>query len=227
MGRMLMVMQRPGAATGRLGERLQAQGHTLELCCPVAGESLPRSLDGYAGVVVFGGPMSANDKLPCIRAQLDWIPRALEAGLPFLGVCLGAQLLAKTLGGEIGPRDDGVAEIGYVPIRPTPAGAGLFDGPLTVYHWHQEGIRLPADAVLLAEGETFPTQAFRHGDRTYGLQFHPEVTRAMMEEWQHRAAESLDLPGAQSADQQRAGFERHDAALGRWLDGFLEHWLAS
>ena len=78
-------------------------------------------MDGYAGTIVFGGPMSANDdgKLPGIRAQLDWIPTALDSGRPFLGICLGAQLLARALGATVKPHPAGLAEIGYFPVSYT------------------------------------------------------------------------------------------------------------
>ncbi|MEZ5583230.1 MAG: glutamine amidotransferase [Candidatus Competibacteraceae bacterium] len=228
--RILLIVQVENANPGRVAAKLRERGYQLEIRCPVErGDPLPESLDGYAGAVIFGGPMSANDDttLPGIRAQLNWIPGFVEAGKPFLGICLGAQLLARTLGARIAAHPHGIAEIGYFRIQPTAAGAELFDGPLSVYHWHQEGFDMPNDAVLLASGERFPNQAFRYGERAYGIQFHPEVTAAIMENWMQRAAHKLSLPGAQSPPQQRKGHNRHDSVFERWLDRFLDRWLAS
>jgi len=224
---LLIVKQVQTGNPGRVGEKLQQRGFTLDIRCPLAGEMLPEELDHYAGAVIFGGPMSANDdaELPGLRAELDWIPRVLDAGKPFLGICLGAQLLARVLGARVRPHPAGMAEIGYNAVQPTAAGQALFEGPLAVYHWHLEGFELPADAVLLAAGERFPNQAFRYDHNAYGVQFHPEVTGAMMEDWMERAAHRLSLPGAQSPAQQRAGHALYDAALERWLDRFLSHWL--
>jgi len=223
----LLVHQVSTGHSGRLGEKLRVRGHELVSCCPVAGEPLPRGMDDYAGVVIFGGPMSANDDaaLPGLRAQLDWILTVLAADTPFLGICLGAQLLARTLGARVAPHPDGWAEIGYFPVQPTVAGAELFAPALHVYHWHREGFEVPSGTVLLASGERFPNQAFRYGKNAYGIQFHPEVTAVMMEEWLQQAAERLRLRGAQSAAQQRLGRARFDAAFIRWLDQFLDHWL--
>lgn len=173
--------------------------------------------------------MSANDDhlLPGIRAQLDWIPQALASGQPFLGICLGAQLLARALGATVKPHPEGWAEIGYFPVYPTPAGQSWFDAPLQVYHWHREGFDLPAGAELLTAGERFHHQAYRYGSNAFGLQFHPEVNQRILEAWLVEGAEELTAPGAQSADEQRQRHRLYDATLDRWCEVFLEKWLQS
>lgn len=225
--RLLLVMQTQDADAGRCGRKLRERHYALDVCRPLAGEPLPVGMDGYAGAIIFGGPMSANDdaKLPGIRAQLDWIPTVLNSGQPFLGICLGAQLLARVLGAAVKPHSAGLAEIGYFPIRPTNAGQTMFKTPLHVYHWHREGFELPAGAELLAAGAHFPHQAYRYGTHAFGLQFHPEVDQDILERWLLEGAKELTAPGAQSAAEQRAHHADHDAALDRWCDGFLDRWL--
>jgi len=227
--RLLLVMQAPDASPPPRRRLLRQRGHQLEYCYPQAGQPLPAGLDGYAGAVVFGGPMSANDDgaLPGIRAQLDWIPQALASGRPFLGICLGAQLLARALGATVKPHPQGLAEIGYFGVRPTPAGHAVFDAPLQVYHWHREGFELPAGAELLASGERFPHQAYRYGANAVGLQFHPEVNQRILEAWLVEGAAGATAPRAQSAAEQRDRHARDDAALERWFDGFLNGWLSA
>lgn len=225
--RLLMVMQAADADAGRCRDQLLERDYQLEYCYPQAGQPLPTDLERYAGAMVFGGPMSANDDrtLPGIRAQLDWIPRMLASGRPFLGICLGAQLLARALGATVKPHPAGLAEIGYFAIQPTPMGQSLFTAPLYVYHWHCEGFELPAGADLLASSERFPQQAYRYGSQAFGVQFHPEVNQRILETWLVKGADHLNFPGAQSAAEQRKGHAQHDAALDRWTDEFLEGWL--
>ena len=105
-------------------------------------------MSDYAGVVIFGGPMSANDcgTLAGIKCELDWIPKVVEAGVPYLGLCLGAQLLTRAVGGKVGAHPEGKVEIGYVDIEPTEAGRAWFAGPMKVYQWHREGMTCPRAA---------------------------------------------------------------------------------
>lgn len=226
--RLLLVMQTPDADAGRCGRKLRQRGYRLDYCYPLSGQPLPAETAGYAGAVIFGGPISANDdhRLPGLRAQLDWIPRMLDSGRPFLGICLGAQLLARALGATVRPHPQGLAEIGYFAVAPTVANQTLFNAPLHVYHWHHEGFALPAGAELLAVGERFPHQAYRYGAHAIGVQFHPEVDQPILESWLAEGAGELHHPGAQSAAEQRSQHAQHDATLDQWFDHFLDQWLS-
>ncbi len=227
--RVLAVVHQGHSRTGRVGALLEQRGYTVDKCCPSIGDTLPEDLSPYAGVVVYGGPMSANDDAtqPGIRAELDWLPKVLEAQTPYLGLCLGAQLVARVLGAKVDVHPEGLAEIGYVKIEPVFQQCSIFPQSLTVYQWHREGFDLPSGATLLARGESFPNQAFRYGKNAYGLQFHPEVTLEMKEIWTVKAAERLKLPGAMPREQHLDLHPVHDPALGNWIDRFLDHWLAS
>ena len=97
--------------------------------------------------------------------------------------------------------------------------------PSHVYHWHREGFDCPAGATMLATGDDFPTQAILVGPKAFGLQFHPEVTHAMMCRWTVRAAHRLELPGAQDRSRQIEGRFMYDPHVASWLDSFLDHWL--
>lgn len=226
-GRALMIVHQRTSRVGRVGHELEARGFALDVRCPNIGHALPPSSEGYDLVVLFGGPMSANDgdAEPGIAAELAFIPRVLEDDTPFLGICLGAQMLARVLGATVRPHADGLSQIGYAEVYPTNAGAAYFDGPVTMYHWNSEGFDLPREAVLLASAETFPNQAFRYGKKAYGLQFHPDVTADMVDIWTTKGARHLTRPGAQSRAEQLAGAARYDRAIARWLDGFLPRLL--
>jgi GMP synthase (glutamine-hydrolysing) len=223
----LVVLHRGATRTGRFGDKLQARGYELDVCCPVDGDALPADLQRFSGIVMFGGPMGANDEaqVPGLRAELEWIPQVLRADTPFCGICLGAQLLARVLGARVHPHPKGLVEVGYYPINP--CGDALLAQPLEVFQWHRDGFELPAGAERLAAGDTFPNQAFRYARATYGLQFHPEITAEIIEDWASRVTDTLHQPGARPSDTLLADHDRCAAATERWLDGFLDCWLES
>ena len=220
----LVVLHEECSTPGRVGIALRALGHRLDVRRPRFGDALPETLDEHAGAVIFGGPMSANDPDEFVRREIDWISVPLREQRPFLGICLGAPMLAKQLGARVAPHPEGRAEIGYYPIRPTPAGLALCQHwPDHVYHWHREGFELPDGAELLAEGGDFPIQAFQSG-HAFGFQFHPDVTYAMMHRWTTRC-ETMDLPGARAPHSHFADRAVHDVAERAWLQQFIAGWL--
>jgi len=225
--RILVVLHQERSNPGRIGRLLREQGYSLDIRRPACGDALPRSMDAHDGAIIFGGPMSANDEVDFIKREIDWVGVPLAADKPFLGVCLGAQMLTRHLGHRVAPHPEGKVEIGYYPIRATDHGKALWPVfPSKVYQWHREGFDLPAGATLLAEGDDFEAQAFRYGCNAYGLQFHPEVTYHMMCRWTTLAAARLALPGAQSRDRHFHDWYAHDGAVARWLDVFLRQWIA-
>lgn len=202
----LLILHQERSTPGRVGHHLKARGVPMDVRRPRFGEPLPATLAGHAGVVVFGGPMSANDPDDFIRNEIDWLAAPLREEKPLLGICLGAQMLA------IRPTEDG--------LRACPA------WPSHVYQWHREGVELPHGARLLARGDLFEVQAFAYGRAAYGIQFHAEVTHAMMCRWTTRGHERLSLPGAKSRPEHFADRPVYDAAIRAWLADFLDRWIA-
>jgi GMP synthase (glutamine-hydrolysing) len=220
--KILIVLHQEQSSAGRVGQALCHAGFDLDVRRPPLGDVLPETLDGHAGAVVFGGPMSANDGDEFVRRETEWLAVPLRENRPLLGICLGAQMMVNHLGGQVRGHDDGLVEIGWYPLRATPDGARLFRWPEMVYQFHREGFSLPRGATLLATAEHYPNQAFRYGDNAWGIQFHAELTRLMMQRWVVHGAHRFVLPGAQPGRDHLGGRMIWDVHLRRWLDDFLE-----
>ena len=223
----LIILHQEHSTSGRVGRALKQLGHGLDVRRPRFGDPLPQTLRDHAGAIIFGGPMSANDADEFIRREIDWISVPVKEEKPFLGICLGAQMCARALGGRVFCHPAGHAEIGYYPIRPTAAGLAVVDHwPEQVYQWHREGFDLPDGAELLAEGDMFEVQAFRYR-RAYALQFHPDVTHAMMHRWTTRGHHRLEMPGAKPRAAHFADREVYDYSARAWLGLFLARWIGA
>jgi GMP synthase-like glutamine amidotransferase len=161
----------------------------------------PRDIAEYDALIFLGGPMSVNHDLPFLRREMELVRQAIARRQPILGICLGAQLIARALGATVRPNS--AKEIGWYPLRFTAAAAGdrLFDGLSleTVFHWHGETFDLPPGAELLASSSICRHQAFRLGERVYGLQFHLEVTPEMIAGWCVQSENSGDVRELESA----------------------------
>src|SRR5262245_49626001 len=107
----LIVLHQENSTPGRVGHALRERGYPLDIRRPPLGDPLPGEMDGHAGAIIFGGPMSVNDSDDFIRREIDWVAVPLEARKPFLGICLGAQMLAQQLGSKVYPHAQGQAEI--------------------------------------------------------------------------------------------------------------------
>ena len=210
---------------GLIAPALESRGLSVQYVDLSEGASVPARIAEAAGLIFMGGPMSANDDLPYFRAELALIEQAAKSGTPVLGVCLGAQLIAKALGARV--YRNHVQEIGWFPVRWTPAAARdpLFAGlsaPETVFHWHGETFDLPAGAEWLARSEACAHQAFRAGASVYGLQFHLEVTPEMIADWltQEQNCHDVRELGAPIDPHANALRLRELATLvfGRWAD---------
>ena len=220
--KVLIVLHQELSSPGRVGYVLLESGFDLDVRRPPLGDELPATLDHHAGAVVFGGPMSANDEDEFVRRETDWLKVPLSENPPFLGICLGAQMLVNHLGGKVEGHHEQKVEIGWYPLKATEAGAALMHWPEMVYQFHREGFSLPTGAVLLATAETYPNQAFRYGDNAWGIQFHAELTQLMMQRWVVRGAHRFELPGAQPGRDHLGGRLIWDMHLKRWLHEFLE-----
>ena len=209
---------------GVFGDAVAARGHTLEEWSLAWDTRLPRPLDDYGAVLIFGGAMHADqdDHHPWLRDENMFLQRLFDLGTPMLGVCLGAQLLAKAAHAPVFPASQ--PEIGWFDVALTDAAAadpvlGGLPARFEAFQWHYYAHALPAGAEELARNAVC-TQAFRLGERVWGVQFHPEVTLAQVEQW------IVEEPDASDGERLRAETREKIEAwndLGRSLCGaFVE-----
>lgn len=219
----LVILRQENSTPGRAGELLRRKGFDLDIRRPTIGEALPETLGGHSGVISFGGPMSANDPGSFIKREIDWLSVPLAENRPYLGICLGAQMLIKNLGGNITAAEDEITEIGWYPLRSTVEGERILPNwPKMVYQFHTEGFDLPKDVTLLAEGDAYHNQAFRYGENAWGTQFHPELTLSMMRRWVLKGAHRFSMPNAQQGPEHLNGRLLYDKALRAWFNNLLD-----
>ena len=224
----VVVLHQPHSNPGHVGQWLRMRGYRLDVRRPRYGDPLPETLAHHAGAVIFGGPMSANDPDDYIKIETDWIGVALREKRPFLGICLGAQMLARHLGARVYEHPEQHVEIGYHAISPTSHARQFGGWPERVYQWHREGFDRPHGATVLATADgRFEKQAIVYGGTAVGVQFHPEITYAMVNRWSGNNPQRLTLPGAQDRPSQLSDHLAHGPAVRRWLDSFMPRWLAS
>ena len=215
---------------GHLGAFLEARGLPYRVVAVDAGEPVPRAPEAPA-LVFMGGPMSVNDPLPWVDAEVELIARAVEAGVPVLGHCLGAQLISKALGAPVGPNP--VKEIGWHPVTwAEGAGARAWRGdlpdPVEAFHWHGEAFALPAGADLLLSSAHCAHQAYALGEGVLALQCHVEMRPPMVREWSDLYADEVaaaDSPAVQTPAEMARDLEGRCARLNRFADVLYARWL--
>jgi GMP synthase (glutamine-hydrolysing) len=220
----LLVLHQHHSNPGHVGQWFRRNGYAVDIRRHFQGDPLPETLAAHSGAVIFGGPQSANDNLDYIRREVDWIGVALKEAKPFLGICLGAQMLAHHLGGRVDHCSTGSVEVGYHPIHATQAGHELAF-PSRVYQWHREGFELPRDGTLLATSDgAYPNQAFQYGS-AFGVQFHPEITFLQVNRWSGSNPMRLLMRGAQPRQKHIETHLTDAPKVHAWLDRFLGRWV--
>ncbi len=208
--KILVFQHVPHEPLGTLDPLLKEAGFRIRYVNFSRDPGLRPALDRYAAVIVLGGPMNADeiDAYPNLATEVAIIREALDRDMSVLGICLGAQLLAKALGGSVVRNP--LREIGWHHVELTRAGRddpvlSTFADRQTVFQWHEDGIRLPdTAAVHLAGSPASAVQAFRSGEHAYGFQFHLEVDRSLIERW-------LSVPGNQAIlDAERGRVDPHE-----------------
>ena len=224
----LFILHQKTSEAGDIANKLKIRGFDFEIRRPSLGESLPTNLNKYSAIVVFGGPMSANDDVEFMKKEIDWIEQVLQSDVPFLGICLGAQILAKHLGCKVEKNPNELAEIGFYKIEPTEKGIKMFQSQDIFYQFHTEGFELPSGCELLAKGDIFTNQAFKYKN-CYGLQFHPEVNIYLHLKWLLlvliKKPHILFKNGAQNIFYQLWLRIKYNHSISRWLDDFLDNHL--
>ena len=182
MAKIYVLQHHPVENLGTIADALEGNALAWQYVRVNDGQPVPANMKGAGGLIVMGGPMGVHhtDRYPWLRDEMRLIEDAMKSNLPVLGVCLGAQILAATLGAKVERNPNG-KEIGWHPIWLSDSAnddrlmRGL-PASMTPFHWHGDIFELPPGATSLASSDKTPCQAFRHGDKAYGLQFHFEVT---------------------------------------------------
>jgi GMP synthase (glutamine-hydrolysing) len=225
--RVLSLVHEPSSTGGGglFEDLVEERGDRLERVSIAHDASMLDAPGRYDAIMVFGGAMHPDQdgEHPWLADEADFLREAVDHEIPLFGVCLGAQLIARAVGGYVGAAAK--AEVGWHVVEVNEAGLadpviGVLSSRIDAFQWHYYGFEVPDGAELLAENDA-SSQAYRLGERTWGVQFHPEVTRHMLDYWFVEGVAELPDPITVRADTDRllGGWNRHGRGLcGAFLD---------
>jgi len=224
----LIIVHVSSEGPGLFEPMLQQAGMATEIIDVERGDALPSTLDGVGALIVMGGPMNAYQEKehPFLAREDVLLRQALTAEVPVLGVCLGAQLLAKAAGARV--YRSPVAEFawGYVEITPEGRHDPLLEGvvsPMFVFQWHGDTFDVPANGTLIARGVDVPNQAIRVGRRAYGLQFHVELDRRLLDLWMEVAPQERGDLDEEAIRRIRTVFENRERDLAHQVSAIVRN----
>jgi GMP synthase-like glutamine amidotransferase len=230
MEEVLVFQHDPFEDLGFFGEVLEKQGADYRVVRLHHGETPAEEWEHVRALIILGGPMNVDEEesFPFLRWEKRIIRAAIDEAVPMLGICLGAQLIAATLGTAV--FHGAVKEIGWSPISITPHGQvdsllGYLPESATVFQWHGDGFDLPAGAIKLASSAHYSTQAFRLGKTIYGLQFHLEVTPRMIERWIEERSKDLALAPYVLPEKILADTQNYSPTLKYYGERFLSEFV--
>ncbi len=217
---------------GLFGEMLTERGIAIEVIELDEGDDLP-DWQEVDFVLAMGGPMSVHDEAehPWLADEKRWIAAAVHAGVPYFGVCLGAQLLAASLSARV--LTGKTPEVGVLPVAVAAAAIGdpvlgALGAEFLALQWHGDTFGIPAGAVRLAGSSAYRNQAFRFGETAYAVQFHVEVTDPMLADWQRvpAYAKSAELMlGVSGFQRLAADFAAARESMARTASLMFSGWL--
>lgn len=230
----LVIQNNADTGPSLVGDHLAAAGATLTTVLPHNGGVLPAASEGFDAAIILGGPQHAGDdeNYPSFPPMLDLLRDFHDREKPLLGLCLGAQLLARSFGEQVRRHDR--FECGYPAIEITQAGR---DDPLLsglaprqhILQWHEDTFDMPSGAVHLMQGDVCRNQAFRYGRTTYGFQCHfevaPDLARTWFDKWGHTIVQRFEeARGQEELRQARAGIARHGAQAAEFCRAVTGRW---
>ena len=225
MTRIVLIRHADTPNDDRVVTYFRSKGFEPEILKPFAGDKLGDVDSSVVASVVFGGPfvVTEEEKHPFLYDENRWIEQCIDQSIPLLGICLGAQSIARVLGADVGPKPDGSAEFGYYELTPTEAGKVYFPDSIYMPQAHYHEFQIPEGAERLSYSAKFGQQAYKYGDTTFGIQFHPEVTKNSFRRWQDAAWAREVKPGAQTREEQNKLMDEHDRAIHEWFMNFLDN----
>ncbi len=215
----VFIQHHPASPPGTTLDVLRSYGHSIRIIKTHDGDGIPDSLDGIEAIISCGGPQSVCASDAMMESEYELLRQAHQAEVPILGLCLGAQMVAHALGGEVGKLEGG-PEVGFHEVALTPAGREdpLFKGIpwwTRQFEWHEDGVlTAPPGARVLASSKRGPIQAFSVGISTYGIQYHPEYTLDLVTEHWNRPDPLTEAGG---------GIEELARQTERHFDDFHRH----
>jgi GMP synthase (glutamine-hydrolysing) len=231
MAKIYVLQHHPVENLGSIADALEGAALAWQYVRVHEGQPVPTEMKGAGGLIVMGGPMGVyqTERYPFLRDEMALIEDAIKHERPVLGVCLGAQIVAAALGAKVDRNPSG-KEIGWHPIRLEEAASDdrLMRGlpeTLTPFHWHGDIFELPSGAVSLASSDKTPCQAFRYGDKTYGFQFHFEVTTSSVRAMADAFAKDLQRQQI-IAEEMIADSDQHVARLEQIADTVFSRWAS-
>ena len=228
--RVLVIENYSGTDVGEMAATFAKRGVELDVVQAFSGAPLPAGPDDHDGMIVLGGDQNALDDSgsPYFPALLELMRAFDTARRPVLGICLGAQLLARAHGG--GNIVGQVLEFGFVPVTPTTAGlkdplTSSLDPDVPIFEWHSDTFTLPPGATHLATSATYKNQAYSIGNVSYGTQFHFEVGRTLAERWSTAHSGYLDAQRSGWRPQLAAELEQHEARARAFCATLTNRWI--